>query len=164
MAGLGESSLVELMSQRKEYFSVLANHELVIPARVYKIMSKILLRDFYYYFYQSFSSPPKEDKTTFDTALKCIGNHQRGFSHSTRISTRHHNVYTKAHSLYPLCLHPVLIIKCSAQEFVEEQVTRSKRKPPLIYKYCVNFMITRDLWTGCCKREAEGVCLRNAER
>jgi hypothetical protein len=57
---------------------------------------------------------------------------------------------------------PVLIIKCSAQEFVEEQVTKSKRKPSLIYKYCVNFMITRDLWTGRCKRKGEGVCF--AER
>jgi hypothetical protein len=37
MVGLGENSLVELMNQRKkEYFSVFANHEWVIPARVYK--------------------------------------------------------------------------------------------------------------------------------
>jgi hypothetical protein len=36
MVGLGENSLVELMKQRKkEYFSVLVNHELVIPAREY---------------------------------------------------------------------------------------------------------------------------------
>jgi hypothetical protein len=36
MVGLGENSLVELMNQRKkEYFTVLVNHELVIPAREY---------------------------------------------------------------------------------------------------------------------------------
>jgi len=57
---------------------------------------------------------------------------------------------------------PVLIIKCSAQEFIEVQAIKSKRKPPLIYKYCVNFMTTRDLWTGCCKGKAEGLCF--AER
>jgi hypothetical protein len=66
---------------------------------------------------------------------------------------------TQRHIVFTHCAcTPVLIIKYSAQEFVEEQAIKSKRKPPLIYKYCVNFMITRDLWTGCCKRRAEGVC------
>jgi hypothetical protein len=104
MVGLGENSLVELMNQRKkEYFSVLVNHEWVILARVYKSEQNPAAR---FFLYQSLSSPPKEDQTTFDMALKSIGNHQRGFSHSNRSSTRHHNVYTKTHSLYPLCLHP----------------------------------------------------------
>jgi hypothetical protein len=66
---------------------------------------------------------------------------------------------TKRHIVFTHCAcTPVLIIKCSAQEFVEEQAIKSKRKPLLIYKYCINFMITRDLWTGCCKRRAECVC------
>jgi hypothetical protein len=57
---------------------------------------------------------------------------------------------------------PVLILKCPAQEFVESQVRTKNRKKPLIYKYCVNFMATSDVWSGCCRGKAEEVCF--AER
>jgi hypothetical protein len=70
---------------------------------------------------------------------------------------------TQRHIIFSHCkCTPVLIIKCLAQEFVEEQANKYNKKPPLIYKYRVNFMITRDLWTGCCKGKAEGLCF--AER
>ena len=52
----------------------------------------------------------------------------------------------------------ILILKCPAQEFVESQATTKNRKKPLIYKYYVNFMATRDVWSGCCKGKREGVC------
>ncbi|KAE9370453.1 hypothetical protein N431DRAFT_442286 [Stipitochalara longipes BDJ] len=57
---------------------------------------------------------------------------------------------------------PILILKCPAQEFVESQAKAKNRKPPLVYQYCVNFMVTKDLWSGCCKRKAQGACF--AER
>jgi hypothetical protein len=155
MVGLGENSLVELMNQRiKEYFSVLVNHELVIPAREYIYEQTPAAR--LIFFTNLPLHPQKKTKQHLirpsnpSEIINEDSHVQIGVRFVIAMCTQRHIVFTRC------ACTPVLIIKCSAQEFVEEQVTRSKRKPPLIYKYCVNFMITRDLWTGCCKRKAEG--------
>jgi hypothetical protein len=71
---------------------------------------------------------------------------------------------TQRHTIFSRCkCTPVLIIKCPAQEFVEEQAAKHNKKAPFIYKYCVNFMITRDFWTGCCRGKAEGLCFAERE-
>jgi hypothetical protein len=51
---------------------------------------------------------------------------------------------------------PVLIIKCPAQEFVEEQAIKYNRKSPLAYKYCVNYMVANDRSVGRCRGRQRG--------
>jgi hypothetical protein len=58
----------------------------------------------------------------------------------------------------------VLILKCPAQEFVEQQAIQYNRKPPLIYKYCVNYMVAKDRRRGCCKGQVDGWCYTEQQR
>lgn len=135
------------------------NHEWVIPARVYKNEQNPAARFLFLFFYTNLSlhlqKKTKQHLIWPSNPSESIneGFHiQIGVRLVITMCTQRHIVFTHC------ACTPVLIIKCSAQEFIEEQAIESKRKPPLIYKYCVNFMITRDLCTGCCKRRAEGVC------
>lgn len=41
---------------------------------------------------------------------------------------------------------------------------RYNRKPPLIYKYCVNFMVAKDMRLGCCKGQVEGWCYAERQK
>jgi hypothetical protein len=70
---------------------------------------------------------------------------------------------TERHITFTNCqCTPTLILKCPAQEFVEKQAAKKNRNPIVIYRHCVNLMVTRDLVNGCCKGKADGRCF--AER
>jgi hypothetical protein len=66
---------------------------------------------------------------------------------------------TERHITFTNCkCAKILILKCAAQIFIEEQAAKKNRKLTATYRHCINLRVTSELVNGCCKGKAEGRC------
>ena len=86
-------------------------------------------------------------------------------SQFVRLSAQPSSMCTRRNIVLTHCnCTQILIIKCPAQEFVEQQAIKYNRTPPLIYKHCVNYMVTHDRRRWCCRGKVEGFCYAERHR
>jgi hypothetical protein len=107
----------------------------------------------------------KEFKIRIHTDRKSHQPKKSPRSQFVRLSTQLSSMCTRRNIVLTHCnCTPILIIKCPAQEFVEQQAIKYNRNPPLIYKYCVNYMVTNDRRRWCCRGKVEGFCYAERRR